>query len=365
MDPPGPTRNAVCQKCPAGWYTDQVRQAICKVCEIGRWEDRQNRQRCKNCVKGKYQALTTQVSDTCKQCPSGRYGDQEALESYSQCKKCPAGSFGNVKGKARAYDISSGDGKGACQLCVAGKFSVEEGCTSSIASAIEEPEELGVVGIMRTCKYSCRPCFKGTYSNKVGQASNDTCVHCVRGKFNDLVGQTAVDSCKNCPKGRYGFSTGLKSGAYVTTSPPEEICTGCVAGKYNEFEGLKEHAACIDCPKGYWLETKNDDSTVANILQRDCKFCIKGRYGDVTGLTFSQQFKDANGNNVHTKYCKACPAGKYLTAIKSVSVEECESCEKGKFSTRTAASDASECKFFCDFHGSHFTTDSNNSTSQT
>ena len=200
-----------------------------------------------------------------------------------------------------------------------------------------------VTGVERSCTYSCRPCPKGTYSEDLAQTSLETCTHCARGKFNDMVGQIEVSVCKNCPRGRYGFKTGLKSGPYVMNEPADQICTGCIAGKYNELEGLTEHSACIDCPIGYWLNTKNDDSTAANILQSNCKYCLKGRYGDEEGTTFSSQHKDLNGNDLHIKYCKACPAGQFLNTIFSTSLADCKECEQGKFSTRTGATDISEC----------------------
>ena len=186
------------------------------------------------------------------------------------------------------------------------------------------------------------------------------CWACEAGQYNEQTAQTRkhdvlnaggaiqlYGACKDCPRGRYGLMEGIQQGQYYqqfnTDEMRKHMCQGCQAGYYNGVAASISADACIACDVGKWLETSNDVAPSFNIAEINCKDCIEGRYGDQTALTFSNQALDDLGNEKHTKFCKACPSGKFSAKTGQASAFICETCGKGKFSTMTSAPSSIQC----------------------
>jgi len=231
---------------------------------------------------------------------AGRYSPSKGIRSNNQCIVCPAGTYGTELG---------------CNVNI-GDLAIDDTVTTS-AGTTSAP--------LRSCTYSCALCDKGKWSDDKGATSSSTCELCPEGKFLNSRGNVEPADCLLCPKGRYGTNKGAVSGIYVSNVASNLMCTGCTEGKYNSNLGSTSSAACADCAVGKWLETNNDAVAASNVAQTDCKLCKSGRYGDQSGLTFSNQQVDNAGNNIHVNYCKACPSGKYVEETGRTLATDCVS----------------------------------------
>ena len=114
------------------------------------------------------------ISNRCQGCPRGTYGNKTKLESKDLCMNCTAGRFNDGDGLAKEVD------RVACAVCVAGKYSKEEGNKKDS---------------------KCKNCNSGKWSETKAAASVDDCKVCGVGRYSDNVGVSNEDSCESCPLG--------------------------------------------------------------------------------------------------------------------------------------------------------------------
>merc|ERR1719265_2558834 len=88
-----------------------------------------------------------------------------------------------------------------CKNCPAGTFCGQTGCTECTECPV------GKYSWLDHASAFCLGCDPGTYNDKPGQATDESCIKCAKGKYQASVGQT---SCDFCPEGRFGNETGLK-----------------------------------------------------------------------------------------------------------------------------------------------------------
>ena len=262
---------------------------------------------------------------------------QITLTATGGCLKCVAGQYSEQTGQQREKDVLNPNP----QCMVAGNCPFEDGTNEPQQCAVGEEWCITT----RNCKIPT-----GARDNCVNwgvRFSTPECRAAGEGNTKCPVKNGLLGACKNCPRGRYGLIEGLQQGNFyqimVNDGEGHLMCQGCQAGYYGEEEGKITIDACKPCLKGKFLETSNDGSPNANIEEFNCKLCVEGRYGDQIALTYTKQQKDNNGFDVHTKYCKACASGKFLSTQGEVSNSACTSCPGGRFSASTSAKSSLDC----------------------
>ena len=76
--------NHFCEKCPSGYYTDEVGSTACQPCPGGSYGTSSTE--CLVCPNGTYSSPGSQV---CRECPAGRF----SLENASSCTRCPPDTY--------------------------------------------------------------------------------------------------------------------------------------------------------------------------------------------------------------------------------------------------------------------------------
>ena len=322
---------ADCTTCSSGKYQDGTGETSCEDCPVGRyrtadatndnkdWDGTANGNNdgmnaladCTICGAGKYSENIAQTSDTCSDCPVGRFGvntntdvtehDQlsdcticgagkysEAVAQTSDtCNNCPAGTVGVNNNNV----VGDHDEKGDCTTCSSGKYQDGTGETSC---------EDCPVGRYRTADATNdNKNWDGTANgNNNGMNALADCTICGAGKYSENTAQTS-DTCNNCPAG----TVGVNNNNVVGDHDEKGDCTTCSSGKYQDGTG---ETSCEDCPVGRyrtadatndnknWDGTANGNNDGMNALA-DCTICGAGKYSENTAQT--------------SDTCNNCPAG--------------------------------------------------------
>ena len=259
--------------------------------------------------------------DTCQQCPTGYYNDQNfyctsntcsSTTSGRVCKSCAAGKFNPIvqqefstSCKTCAFGTWSSIGSGACNLCTAGRGKIGGGST-------------------------CEKCVVGKYQD---QTTKTECKVCPQGKTthntnDDGTGKTSSDDC-----------TGCELGTIVTAPAPNVVCTTCDAGQYRTTYSTVVGDVCTNCLVGKFIKDhqndplEHDDST-------DCKDCPAGfQYDTPAGCSICEGGTYQDENSIVAVTCKQCPMNTFLADDKGEGVahdalSDCMDCPTGKFSQK-------------------------------
>ena len=203
-----------CTPCTAGKYNDKPGQA-CEVCHdttdiMTKKHSTVGQSSCvytvMTCPAGTYAVTSTQ---SCENCPVGKYSEQQGRMSASHCTACAVGTYNSKTGQnAQSACKNCGSGKTSsvnnddCEACAAGKYS----------------------------DASCKDCSAGRFS---GQAA-DSCTDCNVGTYSPLGASDCEYTVTTCPAGTYATSTAAceqcPSGYYSQTG---QSCTGCESGKFS------------------------------------------------------------------------------------------------------------------------------------
>ena len=189
------------------------------------------------CEKGSFKVAS---SDTCMQCPPGKYS--EALGLF-ECKMCPKGTYGDTPGATSAS---------VCKRCAQGKYSDISGTSSSAG---------------------CKECVAGSFSPATGDGL-EKCKNCPRGYNANAVGSIKCDACTS---GRYNSYDEKFAENHVTCDKcPNDLpvsesaasyCTGCSAGKF-KTDTTSDTGICGKCPIG-WQGVEDPPR---------CEQCDRGMY---------------------------------------------------------------------------------------
>ena len=184
----GCTFDTSCPPCPAGTYSASgAASCTAAACTVGHYCPGDGT--LKGCVAGKYHTLTGQAS-------------------AAACENCPA-----------AWSTRGAEGRSACEICAAGKYSTQEG------------------------QDTCTGCAPGKYHTETGHTSAAACESCAAGMYQEQAGQSA---CVACAAGTYEDATGR-------STPCSAITFSCPNAQYYKPEGATgndEAGACDRCPVG-------------------------------------------------------------------------------------------------------------------
>ena len=292
---------------------------------------------CENCIIGSYHEL---VSDTCINCPAGKYSISFPAVTDS-CLFCSSNSFsvlGSHKclcnaGYEKLYNFSE-----TCFNCKAGKYKVtinDKLCT--------ECEVGKYSAIIASTTNDCTTCPTNSNSNSASSElrncicnsgyfmiwPNYTCSICEAGKYSIFVdSQNWV--CKTCPTKSFsniGSSSCLSCnpGKYISVRNSTQECISCDTGKFNQKTNSISIMDCLNCPRGKF----NPFTASTSII--DCQSCREGKF-------------NPNTNSTSIMDCQSCPRGKFNPFTASTSKSDCQSCPEGKFHTMVAISNSFICK---------------------
>lgn len=208
-----------------GYYVCKKRSGCCTKCDAGKFAEKPRRLKARymiqNAVGPFY--LSPQDATTCKECPAGRWQDQQ--------------------------------GQNECKKCVAGKYSSEIGATTNV----------------------CKNCAAGYYGNEQGQA---TCYEC-KDRWQDQEGQT---TCKDCPQGQYMTGNhetisdcndcprGWAAWEYDTHQQNNDNTTGlycskCGIGGYQDLSGKKTKGGCFPI-------VSDNSPDIGEIFKQHCEWRV-------------------------------------------------------------------------------------------
>lgn len=197
-----------CQDCAAGQYMPYFSSARCLSCEVGSYSESRAMYQCKLCPTGTYGIALGKDSKeaACQKCPAGKFSDEMGSQS---CKICSVGKTTENEGLTSCADCSAGKygaEEGRCTGCPQGHVQPNTGETMCTPCP---------VGHVTGDGKSCTPCPAGTYATsgdtiecvecpvgliqpKTGQTS---CTACPAGN----VTANGI-SCKSCQQGMTAIS---------------------------------------------------------------------------------------------------------------------------------------------------------------
>eukprot|EP00937_MAST-01D_sp_MAST-1D-sp2_P001643 g1643.t1 len=315
------TASASCKDCPEGRYSDQEAQTTldaCKACDAGRYQD-QVRTACTNCPPGKHQAAAGNTTCDGNACDAGTF-HRDSQTSPVTCTSCPAGKHQDGTGQT--------DCKGTA--CAKGKYLPDTNTEATQPTCINCPAGKHQDGTGQTdCKGTA--CAKGRFYADA-QTSAVTCTDCTYGQYQDETGRSG---CRKCPAGR-------TTTAAAETDSNECIRTQCGPGRYSWSNTSK--MLCFECPAGQFRDTEiNCTKCKRGTFQPEkgrvaCKVCALGKHGESTeaaGATRASHCIGCSagqfGTGVGKQFCSHCPSGRYQDQEGQASCKDAARCAPGKF----------------------------------
>ena len=285
---------------------------------------------CVRCSSGTFYSSVERKDDNsstweekrCQECPVGYYADEADILPIDECFPCRPGTFQNSTGEKKCLECASGSfqaesGRDQCEPCDTGGYcdksdTIGGGFISCPAGTYNDK-------VGQASKESCVPCPIGTVGRKDGAKTVNSCQKCLPGTFTNKTGQT---ECITCPIGRYQSKAGQSS------------CGKCEPGSYADKVGLP---SCIPCH--YRLSSERGSSI--------CPFCKKDFYlRDVT----------VDGNDLFSKpdyYCDPCPPHSKCaenTTVDTIGVEEGYWRDSSKTTKIYECEFKKACKVSADYH---------------
>lgn len=343
--------------CTEGHFWVNTKNCVCLPCAPGRYKEKRD-----------YSATTNRnpQSESCKNCPTGKYQDQYA---QANCKICD----GILQVRTEV----------SCEQCFRGQFTAQNRCIKCPPGKFQDYHPA----------LDCQSCAPGFYNDQTGQTACKECpqhkvvtvdsVQCVcnSGQF-----KNATNQCQECPTGQYKIAlfpensctnNGCPTGKYAVCNTTETLgfpnnidpgcnaehpyrlehtagsefcyaqsngntgigsvckcsCEGCGASQTQcanpkpclEHCNKKQALTCTNCPAGKYAGSKNS---------LDCKECEMGKYGDSVGQSACNNCQLGKYQNEKGKIrCKGemCGAGKYASTYDSTVEFTCLDCPPGKF----------------------------------
>ena len=294
--------------CTAGRFAAEFsgeRTGACLACPAGKFQPSANMRSCSACAAGRYQSAAAATS--CLPCAAAVTGGAAACASVTTAAPVP------TSGPCSAGQ--SGATAALCADCAAGTFAAAGAlqCTAHTACTAGRFK----VGASITSDGHCALCAGGKYL----PSGSTECRDCKVGQFkphHDAKG----GFCYFCPVGKYQAEAGRSS------------CQACAAGQYNALFGS---VACIKQPAG---STTQSPATVAPTRQEDCpsgKFTV---YSDTDAVVHSDTSFFKQNENAK-RFCRECPAGKFMPFFGS---RYCEHCEAGQSQPSSGMSSCAACQ---------------------
>ena len=267
-----------CLKCAEGQYQTQTGQSSClpwTVCLDGQVEERSpdhTRDRiCGSCAQGRYNFL-----DTCYDCPSGQFMDQE--NHIYDPPKCGSTLYYKFKEDSYKSEISvkmtfyDSSGTTTDVTYASNKFTSGQTCLE--LSDIPSNANLcagGKIDVDLIDSYG-----DGWNGNEIRYYPSDSCddntvLNTVVTMEYGSLKEFTIDFDENT----FGISTTVPDGAEVC-----QLCSTCAKGKYHDPNNIcnttkrTSDSLCIDCP----VETFADETGLT-----ECKACPEGQHQPATG----------------------------------------------------------------------------------
>jgi hypothetical protein len=236
----------------------------------------------------------------------GEPTSQSSTFVYLYYAPCPRGTY--------AAGIS-------CPLCVAGRYTPEEGRPSCINCPIGRYAALNGSTDCTDCPAGrataipstalCQACAPGSF---LSDTRGTTCRSCAAGYFTSASGRT---NCDPCLPGNYAPSSN------------SSFCFACGAGEFNPADG---QATCQPCPEGSVPSVLNGAS--------NCVGCTPGRYASVAGSSSCTPCDPGTFSSSGQSTCQQCAVGRYATLPEH---EMCQPCLSGKFMNITGGQECYLC----------------------
>ena len=371
------TGSAECVPCPAGKYLDPFQGGMCADCAAGTYRDETTQASDKEAVNAG--TITADVyTETCAECPQGKYGARAGAFLLENCTECAAGKYSGATGNATertCQDCAAGTyarpGSAECTSCPANMTTLRAGTSELSCVCVSGYVQAGYV---QAGYVVCRACEPGTYQ---AQPNQTACDLCAAGTFQDQANATACRAClptqyapegriqcQDCPansitlagvqgskqdcqcdsgfRGSNGSACQACAPGKFTAIAGQDSCTACSLGK---FQGQSAQSACVQCNVGTFSDVGQSvcedcpansalDDTVPDEqrsgTKADCE-CRPGFFDNSTSST------DATNN----ENCAPCPAGRYKGAFGP---ETCDRCPVGKYQGLTAQNSTAACQ---------------------
>ena len=237
-----------CKDCPSGRYTLFTGESFCSGCRPGTYQDQNGQSSCKACVPPYY--YNDYSATSCKFCGSNKVVETNKWGRGVDCKECPAGTkqIGSSCSSCEKGQYQDDTGQSYCKDCPTGKYSNQEGSTSCINCQSGQYQD-------NTGQSYCKDCPTNKYSNQEGSTS---CINCQSGYYQNVEGSTACipcaslnDDCEECPPGTktIGLSCSSCEKGQYQDNAGQSYCKDCPTGKYINQEGS---TSCINCQSGYY-----------------------------------------------------------------------------------------------------------------
>ena len=336
-----------CQLCSPGTYTDVDDQTECRNCSGGFYQEAKGQTTCDPCPLGH---ACPNGSATPVQCATGHFADTTKL---SECKPCEDGRYcaaGSFKGLLCGRGNYCPPEAGSMTQCPAGRYGADEGLNSSLCSGPCDPGHYCLNGSMSPQSQACPA---GTFNGSQGLKSVDACTECPAGTAcpsgstaatncapGTVANASGMEACVKCIAGKYQVEPGeltcdvCKPGSYCEAGA--NALTRCPAGSYSAKVGAGNVTDCTQCaagnacPSGSTEPTRCQPGSVQNLVgQETCNKCAAGTFQSNRGR---QECDDCTLGGYCMKGSSSpspCAAGRFgnLTGLKTL--HECFYCEPG------------------------------------
>ncbi|KAJ8318330.1 LOW QUALITY PROTEIN: hypothetical protein KUTeg_003421 [Tegillarca granosa] len=368
----------LCEPCPRGFYRDSNVESYfqpCQECPVGNTtisDQSTSVDDCSilNCTKGQI----INFYGGCEDCPLNTFQPDDSPTTTTKCQDCAGGTATKQEGSSASSQCepfcTAGKqynmGTKQCESCPKGTYN-NGNETMKFESCAQCPEnyttpDSGSISVANCSLLDCDPGYK---------ISDDSCVPCGFGYYNSKRHQTVCIQCEakdtntstetstnatdcllHCPPGKSGSSSceTCQDGTIKPTAGLGECtpCTGNYTSNVNRTvcdvlycdKGYYYNATepiCLPCEKGFYKENRGnsltcnkctDGLTTAGIAadassKCDKKFCIKGKYYNVT-----------------SEECMPCAVGSYKDTVGN---SPCISCGNNLTTSGDGATDQSQC----------------------
>lgn len=238
----------------------------------------------------------------CRDCPAGKYRDQNVVNTQTACATCSTcsttrrerrvGCSASVNEQCPQCDAGSivvlGATTDSCQACTSGKFARASENTCATCTQCTRTQKR-TSDCSTSADRVCEPCGNNKYNLEL---NSGTCTGCIEGYFNTGAGSCAVCAGSSCGDGYY------RSCLFTETGGGVKLCTAC--------EGQQE---APNCNPGYGVNARCDGQGTTMV---SCTACGPGKHRPAgTGLV----------GDIQT--CVPCVTGFFKTDTGSGSCGAC------------------------------------------
>ena len=308
----------MCSICPSGFYREGTVSTNCPCRQCGG----------ASCGENQYlQAYCTESANhVCANCGTCGVGKEVSVacggSSNVQCRDCPAGKYRDQN------VVNTQTACATCSTCSTTRRERRVGCSASVNEQCPQCDA-GSIVVLGATTDSCQACTSGKFA-RASENTCATCTQCTRTQKRTSDCSTSADRvCEPCGNNKYNLE--LNSGT----------CTGCIEGYFNTGAGSCAVCAGSSCGDGYY---------------RSCLFTETG--GGVKLCTACQGQQEApncnpgygvnarcNGQGTTMVSCELCGIGKHRPAGTDLvnNYQTCMPCETGFFKTTAGSAACSAC----------------------